>query len=306
MRKLPPLTQLSAFEAAARHLSFKAAAAELGVTPTAISHQIKLLEGFCGRPLFRRLPRPLALTLAGEQLFPAVRDGFKTFRDTLAAVRDGSSWGELRITATNAFAARWLVPRLSDWRATHPGLKLDIVGTDAVLDLAASEADIAVRYAHKPPLDGPCVELFRDTFRVVASPRLVGKSSTPLNPTELAKFPLIEIYWPSGDSTAPSWRRWQTVAHRRYQKVPDLASLPNLAFREELHAIDAVVSGQGIAICSDVLVGPELANGTLREVSRLRLPGYGFYLVHHANNPKTASIEAFSSWAQKKSLAAPS
>ena len=76
MRKLPPLTELRAFEAAARHLSFKMAAAELSVTPTAISHQVKLLERHCGQPLFRRRPRPLVLTWAGQQLFPVVRDGF--------------------------------------------------------------------------------------------------------------------------------------------------------------------------------------------------------------------------------------
>ena len=81
MRKLPPLTELRAFEAAARQLSFKRAAAELGVTPTAVSHQIKLLERYCGQQLFRRRPRPLALTSAGQQLFPVVRDGFETFAD---------------------------------------------------------------------------------------------------------------------------------------------------------------------------------------------------------------------------------
>ena len=83
MHKLPPLTELRAFEAAARHLSFKTAAAELHVTPTAISHQIKLLERYCGKTLFRRRPRPLKLTPAGEQLFPVIRDGFETFADVL-------------------------------------------------------------------------------------------------------------------------------------------------------------------------------------------------------------------------------
>jgi len=126
MRQLPPLTELRAFEAAARHLSFKKAAAELCVTPTAISHQIKLLERYCGRALFRRRPRPLKLTLAGEQLFPVIRDGFETFADVLGTVRASAIGGRLRITATNAFAARWLVPRLPKWREAHPRLKLDI------------------------------------------------------------------------------------------------------------------------------------------------------------------------------------
>ena len=159
MHKLPPLTELRAFEAAARHLSFKKAAAELYVTPTAISHQIKLLERHCGRDLFRRRPRPLKLTAAGELLFPVVRDGFATFADVLTKVRAGAIGGRLRITATNAFAARWLVPRLPKWREAHPRLKLDILGTDAVLDLATGEADIAIRYSRRPPADGHCIEL---------------------------------------------------------------------------------------------------------------------------------------------------
>jgi LysR family glycine cleavage system transcriptional activator len=77
LHKLPPLSELRAFDAAARHLSFTKAAAELGVTPTAISHQIRLLEHYCGRALFRRRPRPLSLTEAGARLFPVIRDGSK-------------------------------------------------------------------------------------------------------------------------------------------------------------------------------------------------------------------------------------
>lgn len=298
MRKLPPLTELRAFEAAARHLSFKMAAAELYVTPTAISHQIKLLERHCGRALFRRRPRPLKLTAAGELLFPVLRDGFEAFADVLATVRPNAMGGRLRITATNAFAARWLLPRLPNWRTAHPRLKLDIIGTDAVLDLAAGEADVAIRYTRKPPSGGHCIELMRDTFRVVASPRLVGDQGKSLSPAELANFPIIESEWPSTDPDAPNWRRWQIMARRRRNRVPDLARLQSLAFREELHAIEAAISGQGIAICSDVLVAPELASGALVQVSKLTLPGYGFYLVHRSGHPKIASISAFMAWAR--------
>ena len=303
MRKLPPLTELRAFEAAARHLSFKRAAAELYVTPTAISHQIKLLERYCGRALFRRRPRPLKLTTAGEQLFPVVRDGFQTFADVLATMRPGTMGGRLRITATNAFAARWLVPRLPVWRTVHPRLKLDILGTDAVLDLATGEADIAIRYARRPPPGDHCIELARDTFRVVASPklvgeRLIGNRGKSLSPAELAKYPLIETEWPSTDLDAPNWKRWQTMARRRLKRVPDLARLQGLAFREELHAIEAAISGQGIAICSDLLVAPELASGVLMQVSKLTLPGYGFYLLYRPGHPKLTSISAFCAWAR--------
>ena len=294
MRNLPPLTELRAFEAAARHMSFKLAAAELGVTPTAISHQIKLLERHCGQSLFRRRPRPLALTFAGAQLFPVIRDGLESFGEALSTVREGQASRRLRITATNAFAARWLVPRLPRWREAYPRLKLDIVGTDAVLDLKAGEADVAIRYAVKPPSSGIVTELIRDTFHVVASPRLVGSTRRMLSPAELARLPLIEAEWPPTDPNAPNWRRWQgTIQHKT---VPDLAALASVSFREELHAIEAAVAGQGVAICSDVLIAPELASGALVPVSRITLPGYGFYIIHRESHPKLAAIKAFIAW----------
>ncbi|MBA3324714.1 MAG: LysR family transcriptional regulator [Rhodobacteraceae bacterium] len=217
MNSLPPLGGLRAFEAAARHLSFKMAAVELGVTPTAISHQIKQLEVYCGQPLFRRRPRPLALTAAGEQLFPVLRDGFESFVEALSTIRESRAAERLRITATNAFAARWLVPRLPHWRATHPRVKLDIIGTDAVLDLG--EADVAIRYARRPPRGVHSVKLFRDRFHVVASPRLVGAAGPLLSPLEIARYTLIEAEWPPTDKKAPTWLSWQGAARGRYRTL---------------------------------------------------------------------------------------
>ena len=297
MRKLPPLAELRAFEAAARCLSFKQAAVELRVTPTAISHQIKLLEAYCGQPLFRRQPRPVALTWAGEQLFPLVRDGFESFTQAINGIRAGTTGARLRVTATNAFAARWLVPRLPKWREAHPRLNLDILGTDAVLSLQTSEVDISIRYVRSAPTDGPSFELARDRFLVVAAKKLVGSLRRPLDPIQLSQFPLIEAGWPASDTEAPTWQRWQAVARRRHKHVPDLSGLVSLNFREELHAIEAAVSGQGIAICSDVLVAPELASGALVRVANVTLPGYGFYIVHRSSHPKLASIKSFVAWA---------
>ncbi|HKU98462.1 MAG TPA: LysR substrate-binding domain-containing protein [Vineibacter sp.] len=296
MKQLPPLTELRAFEAAARHLSFKAAAAELGVTPTAISHQIRLLEQHCGQPLFRRRPRPLTLTWAGEQLFPVIRDGFDSFADALAAVRAGSASGRLRVTATNAFSARLLVPQLPLWRKLHPRLRLDIIGTDAVLNLKSGEADVAVRYARQAPVDAVWTELVRDTFHVVASRSLVGRPSRMMTPFEIAKFPLIDCEWPPTDAGAPTWQRWEAAARERHGAMPSLANSVSLSFREELHAIEAVISGQGICICSDILIHRELANGTVLRVSDICLPGYSFYVVNRPDHPKKASIKAFTNW----------
>lgn len=298
MRRLPPLTELRAFEAAARHLSFKLAAAELGVTPTAISHQLKLLERHCGQTLFRRRPRPLALTRAGQQLFPVVRDGFETFAETLNKIRSGRASGRLSVTATNAFTARWLVPRLPHWREIYPRLKLDIIGTDAVIDLNSGDVDLAIRYARKPPMSAASVELFRDEFYAVASPKLVGDLRRPLSLADLSRLPLIEAEWPATDADAPRWERWQRIASRRHRTASNIEMHPSISFREELHAIEAAIAGQGVAICSTVLVAPELASGALLPVSRVKLPGYGFYIAHRAEHPKMDLLKAFINWAR--------
>src|SRR3954451_9534625 len=166
MHKLPPLVELRAFEAAARHLSFKKAAAELGVAPTAISHQIGLLEQYCGCALFRRRPRPLSLTDAGAELFPDIRGGLEGFAAAIAAVKRETGQQPLRVTTTNAFASRWLAPRLPAWRKLHPDAPLEVIGTDALLHLQAEDSDLPIRYAasRARPTDGMVDDLFRDTF----------------------------------------------------------------------------------------------------------------------------------------------
>ncbi len=145
MSRLPPLAELRAFEAAARHLSFKAAAHELGVTPTAVSHQIRLLEAHCGQPLFRRRPRPLALTPAGALLAPGITQGLQNFAKAWSRLHAQAGAMVLRVTATNAFASRCLLPLLPALRATHPTLTLEIIGIDTVLSLQSGEVDVAVR-----------------------------------------------------------------------------------------------------------------------------------------------------------------
>jgi len=297
MRKLPPLGSLRAFEAAARRMSFREAATELGVTPTAISHQIRLLEDICGQPLFRRRPRPLVLTGAGEQLFPVVRNGFDTFAAAIASASAGVGQRPLRVTSPNAFASRWLVPRLPKWREEHPKLPLEIIGTDAVLDLRAGNADVAIRYARRMPPDLAAQEIFRDTFFPVCSPELLAKGTRRIErAADLLQYPLIHFDWMNRDREAPTWPRWLATARSVDPGIPDTNKAWDLSFREELHAIDAVAAGQGIAICSDVVVGRELKSGELVKAHALSLPGYGFYLVSVPGHAQRPNIEAFSAW----------
>src|SRR5262249_60776283 len=122
MRRLPPLAALRAFEAAARHLSFKRAAAELAVTPTAISHQIRLLEDWIGLRLFRRQPRLVLLTPEGQRLYLVLRDGFDAFAEAIASLDERGSRTVVTLSAARAFMAGWLGPRAPSFPATHPRL----------------------------------------------------------------------------------------------------------------------------------------------------------------------------------------
>ena len=298
MRKLPPLGSLRAFEAAARHQSFKQAAEELGVTPTAISHQIRLLEETCGHALFQRRPRPLVLTAAGKRLFPVLRNGFDLFGNAIASLSQCDEQSPLRVTCPIAFAGRWFVPRLSQWREAHPNIPLEIIGTDAVVDLRSGAADLAIRYARRMPMGFAGEEICRDTFFPVCSPKLLGKDSSLIErPADLLRYPLIHFDWLGWDLQAPTWRLWLAAA-----KVGDAQLGVNrpgdLTFREEIHAIDAALAGQGIAICSDVVVGHELKTGALVKAHELSLPGYGFYLLYVAPHARQPVIHLFSEWVQ--------
>lgn len=295
MRTLPPLVALRAFEAAARLLSFQGAAKELALTPTAISHQVRLLEEYCGKPLFQRRPRPLSLTAAGVRLLPSISAGLDHFAEGMAAVSTPSNQ-RLRITATNAFAARWIVPRMPSWRLSHPDIGLDIMGTDQLLDLGADEADIAIRYARTAPKGLVCSEIGRDSYIVVASPSLVGPGPIDLSPRDLLRFPLIDGQWPKEAVNPPMWFEWVRVARASGMDVPELATHASLSFREDLHGIEAAIAGHGIAICSDILVAPELAKQALLKVSSLALDGYAFFIAHRPKHPCQKTIKAFESW----------
>ena len=297
MRRIPPLAALRAFEAAARHLSFSRAADELRVTPTAVSHHIRSLEEFCGQRLFQRRPRPLALTRAGESLFPVLRAGLDAFAAAIVSISRNDIQRTLRVTATNAFAGRWLVPRLALWQQAHPDVALEVIGADAVLNLHASEADVAIRYARGVPRDSSAQEIFRDRFIPVCTPSVLAKGAGPIRRAgDLLAYPLIHFDWAGWDVEAPTWDRWLMAARSADPELPQRTRPWDLSFREELHAIDAVIAGQGIGICSDVLVGRELRSGALVRAHEFSLPGYTFYVVHLADHPALATIAAFSDW----------
>lgn len=280
MRCLPPLSSLRAFEAAARHGSFKQAASELSVTPTAISHQIRSLENYSGLALFERRTRKVVLTASGAQLYPVVRDGFDAFADVLSRLTRRSERAQVTISATIAFTARWLVPRVARFQLLHPDIDLQLHASDEPVDLVSSGADLAIRYGTGPYPGLDAQLLFADEFAPVANPML-GVST----PADLARVPLIEFEWRRPSSDNPTWARWFAAAG-----LPEAPGQARLRFSEESHAIQAAVAAQGVALVSLALIEDELSAGRLARLFGPPLPGYANHLLRRADSASTPAV----------------
>lgn len=289
LRKLPPLHALRAFEAAARHLHFARAAEELGLTPTAISHQVRQLEEMLGVGLFHRYPRPVRLSSAGEKLFPVLRDSL----DSIAAAIEqlpGSRHAEpVRLSVTMAFASRWLMPRLPALRE-QTGLAVSIEADDRIADLHASGIDMAIRYAAKPEAGAEWHRLHIDRIVPVCAPGLVA-GDLPVPPEEILSLPLLHYRWKSGPAGAPGWDRWQALAGD--QGPPPVIKQ---TFSEEIHAIDAAVAGQGAVLASRHLVADLLDGGSLAQLSEVSLPGLTYWAVFLPNHPDRDRIRHLLDW----------
>lgn len=288
-RKLPPLGALRAFEAAARHLSFKQAADELGVTPTAISHQLRLLENILGQRLFARQIRKVTLTPAGEALYPVLRDGFESFAHAIERLRAGPRRQRLTLSATPAFVAKWLLPRLSDWQARHPGIDLHLHASEAPVDLGGistgGNADVAIRYGRGDWTDLQSELLLPSHFAPVASPRLNLRK-----PTDLKNQTLLHFDWRLRRRDTPTWKRWADQAGLAL----DISG--GLRFSDESHAIQAAIAGQGVALLGLPLVAAELASGALVQPFGPVLQGDGYHLVIPPERVQEPGIVALRDW----------
>ncbi|HEY0686611.1 MAG TPA: transcriptional regulator GcvA [Steroidobacter sp.] len=286
MRRLPPLSALRAFEAAARHNSFKRAATELAVTPTAISHQIRSLEEFTGLTLFKRDTRKVVLTDAGARLYPVLRDGFDAFEKTLDGLVQAPSRTQVTISATNAFTAHWLVPRMQRFYGLHPEIDLHLHASDEVVDLVDDRVDIAIRYGSGPYANVSAEVLFADRFAPVVHPRL-----NVTTPADLNTVTLIHFQWKKAHPLNPTWERWFAEAKQRWS-----ASAAQVRFSDEGHAIQAAVAGQGIALLSLPLVEREIAAGHLIQPFGPIVGGHTYHLVMRADRAPSPRVSAVADW----------
>lgn len=290
-RRLPPLSSLRAFEAAAAHLSFQRAAGELAVTPTAISHQVRGLESALGQPLFRRLARRLELTPAGLRLFHAVREGFDTLQAGVSALRTRAAADTVTLTTNTAFAARWVLPRMAAFRAACPGIELRLHASEAVADLVRGEADLAIRSGSGPWPGVTTAELMPERYAPVCSP-LLGLKRVQ----DLPKHRLIHFDWQPQARAPALWTRWFEEAGLAAPKARATARTAGLSFSDESHAMLATLAGHGVGLLSLTLAAQELRSGALLQPFGPVLDTGSYFLATASGREREPAIRAVWQW----------
>jgi LysR family glycine cleavage system transcriptional activator len=285
-RDLPPFAALRAFEAAARHLSFRRASQELHVTQSAISHQVKALEEHLGQQLFLRGTRRIALTGEGADYLGEI----SAVLDRLAAAtgrrRDKEAAGPLYVRASPAFAARWLVPRLAAFNAAHPRIELHISTSMTPADFAADRVDVDIRFG-QPESSGLRVEPFLSSARFpVASPRLLAGRRPLRTPDDLRHVTLLH------NEVEDGWPQWLERAG-----AARVDPRPGPRFEHCNLSLRAALEGQGVALAYGALAEPDLAAGLLVKLFDLTLPPTVIYsLVTPESWVTRPKIAAFRSW----------
>lgn len=283
--RLPPLSSLRAFEAAARLRSFKQAAEELAVTATAISHRIRVLEEDLGRPLFVRKVRAVELTADGQTLIAAVSSGFQMIAAAIKQVREPRR-ASVTLSTTPAFAAKWLVPKLTAFQAVHPDIDLHVHASNQPVDLNAGAADLAIRYGHGHYQGVTATLLLEDHFAAVASPTLLASIGQ-----DAAQWPLIHFDWHRPLPVELTWGAWA----RKTEREPS-ALAAGIRYSEESHAIQAAVAGQGVALLSVLLVEEELRMGLLRIAAEPRLRGMSYHVLKPERRPVPNAVSTVEDW----------
>ncbi len=291
---LPPLVALRAFEVVARRLSFKAAADELSVTPTAISHHIRHLEQHVGVRLLDRTPKSCQLTADGSVLFEAASSGFSNIRQAVARLRRSGSKSPLTLSATPAFLSLWLVPRMRELERQFRNLDLRLHASKAAISYEEEGIDIAIRYGERMPPAADAVVLCQDEFAPVCSPAL-GLN----DPQDLCRARLLHVDGYRVPRPAPTWERWC-----RQAKIDNVDTEAGPRFSDSLHAIQAAMAGQGVVIASSIIVRDALSVGALVRPYKDVLMGAKYHFVCPATISTRQEVQALRTWFQQSLAAA--
>ncbi len=286
--RLPPLTALRAFDAAARHMSFARAAEELNVTPAALSFQIKSLEEHLGAPLFRRLNRAVELTEAGRTLAPGAADAFQSLSAAWNAAKRLQNNTNLTVTAGPGLTAKWLAPRLYEFARAHPEIDLRFSATLRMLDFVRDEVDVAIRFGQGTDEGFWSQPIRREWVTPVMTPELAELYTTP---ESLLQAPLIfdeSINFLKPSCDWPVWFRTQGIDH---------TPTHGAHFSQADHAVDAALAGAGVALGRRGMVNTDLHAGRLVAPFKtaVEVPA-SFRFVCAQGTENRPQIKAFREW----------
>ena len=293
---LPPLSALRAFEATARLRSFGKAAAELSVTPAAISHQIHALEEDLGVRLFHRLNRSIELTASARVLLPGLSDAFTGIHASVRRLRVHNDTGTLTVTASPSIAAKWLVLRLHRFQERYPEIDVRISATDDVVDLARGDFDVAIRYG-TGRYPGLTVELLmQNEVFPACSPRLLEAGPPLRTPEDLRHHALIHDQAVDRDPLAPTWAMWLKAAG-----VAGIPAAAGLSFSVGYMALDAAIAGHGVVLAYSTIAAADLAAGRLVRLFSLALPDlFAYYIVTAPGALERPKVKAFRDWLRQE------
>jgi LysR family transcriptional regulator, glycine cleavage system transcriptional activator len=293
-RRLPPLNSLRLFESSARLLSFKNAAEELLLTPSAVSHGIQSLEEWLGIPLFLRTTRGLVLSEAGSKYMPIVSEALDLLASGSARIAAHGGRGQIAISAAPTFAARWLLPRLQGFRDQHPDMRVVIDTSHERTELSDLGADVAIRQGRGNWQDVVSDLLLREELIPVCAPSILERVQRLEN---INDAPLIHVRTVSED-----WAAW---AKEMGREAPDANK--GLQF-DTLHmAFEAASQGLGVALGRKPLVNSELASGQLVTVwANAYIGDTAYWLVSAESSADDPRIAAFRTWIVGEAAAAAS
>jgi LysR family transcriptional regulator, glycine cleavage system transcriptional activator len=303
-----PLGALRAFDAAARSGSFKAAAAELAVTPAAISHQVKTLEGRLGANLFERLNRSLRLTPAGARLASITADSFGRLEQGLRNLESAgllSGPSTLSISAAPSFAARWLVPRLHRFQTAHPNIDLRLQAGDPLVDLANSaDVDVALRYGTGAYGNEVTAERLWSQGSIIAvcAPSL-AQSGKLREPADVLQHPLLRTAVPATPQQPgrepvgiADWAAWLYTAGVVGAESARAVKHGPLFGTSQL-ALESALAGRGLALVPRILVVDDLAAGRLvTPIQAAIADPYAYWLAYATSRAQEPRIRAFIHW----------
>ncbi|MCP5083211.1 MAG: transcriptional regulator GcvA [Alphaproteobacteria bacterium] len=292
MRRLPPLNSLRAFESAARWLSFSKAADELFVTPAAISQQIKQLEDYLGIALFHRMTRAVRLTEEARTVLPLVTEGFDKLAEAVEHLAQNQETGVLTVSSAPTFAQKWLLPRLPDFGDKHPDIDLRLDASLLSRDFERDGIDIGIRLGLGDYPGLHVARVFGEQVSIVCSPKLLSADPPLRMPSDLQHFRLLHVDWGHFSVPLPDWQMWLTAAG-----LEDLKVKHGPTFTVENMAIEAALSGNGVALVSNFAVVEELKAGRLvRPFDLVLKAGFSYWLVCPHENMRRAKVKAFCNW----------